>query len=559
MWKKHLDPLAYIWFMKRVFLRLETPALMSKRKLQRVMQNGIEFSHESGLYAERSLKVHMKAPEGYTIAFTTNGTTPSGKDASDKSELELTLNRNMSGCLVDHKDLILCPELWKSVLCQDDSLPAGVVLNTALVDSKSIVSDKVKTDVYFLEADFAKRFPGCLVVSVITDPRDLLDYKTGIYASGAVYDTWKKTETGKAVIARKEWWRASANFTRKGKNWEKPCQIQFFNNGSMTPDLVLNAGIRIHGGSSRLMNQKPFKVCFRKKYGSALLSFALFDKPGEYKTFALRNGDIEHLKFRDSFLQDLARGGHYTVLDSRPAVLFLNGEYWGPYSLNEIISGKTMETRFGVDKKNVVVIKELKVQVGKKEDIKHYKELQAFADKDLKDPEIYRQFCDTMDVCSMADYFALRIYIGDADWRPAHNHILWRTRDTSYNGGRWQFIVHDTDASAGYNGSEPSAPETDHFRRAINNFPVFGAALRNNVFYTMFLAAIKRIGSENYIFSRVQAKMDEYDKIWAPLMPDFYKRFGDTSRKRKKSMESTLDFFRKRYDIIIPMVESWKP
>ena len=75
----------------------------------------------------------------------------------------------------------------------------------------------------------------------------------------------------------------------------------------------------------------------------------------------------------------------------------------------------------------------------------------------------------------------------------------------------------------------------------------------------MFLTAVKRIGSKNYEFSRVQAKMDDYDKIWAPLMPDFYKRFGDTSRKRKKSMESTLDFFRKRYDIIIPMVESWKP
>ena len=54
-------------------------------------------------------------------------------------------------------------------------------------------------------------------------------------------------------------------------------------------------------------------------------------------------------------------------------------------------------------------------------------------------------------------------------------------------------------------------------------------------------------------------KMDYYDKIWAPFMPDFYKRFGDTSRERKSSMELTLEFFRRRYDIIVPMVESWKP
>ncbi len=308
-----------------------------------------------------------------------------------------------------------------------------------------------------------------------------------------------------------------------------------------------------------MKNQKSLTVYFRKKYGTSLLPFDLFNKPDEHKTFALRNGDIERLKFRDTFLQDLAKGGHYTILDSRPAVLFLNGEYWGPYSLNEIISGKMMENRFGVDRNNVIVIKELKVQVGEKEDIKFYEELQAFADKDFTSPETYRQFCDMVDILSMADYFALRIYIGDGDWTQTENHILWRTRDTSYNGGRWQFIVHDTDESSGHSGTEKSAPETDHFRRAVKNFPVFGAALRNKEFYAMFLAAIKRIGSENYKFSRVKAKMDYYDKIWAPLMPDYYKRFGDSSQKRQECMESTLNFFKKRFDIIIPIVESWRP
>jgi hypothetical protein len=557
MCKKYPNYPAHFRLKKGCFQHLKKVTREQEPKMQQVICNGIKFSHVSGLYAERSLLVHLKAPEGYTIAVTTNGTVPSGKDDSGKSELDVTVNRAMSGYLVDHRDLIFSPALGKSVLCQDNSLPVGVVLNTALVDEKGIISNKVQSNVYFLEADFAGSFPNCLVVSVITDPENLLDYKTGIFASGAVYDAWKKSEKGKSVLTKKEWWRASANCTEKGKKWEKPCQIQFFNIGSVTPDIVLNAGIRVRGGGTRMKNQKSLTVYFRKKYGTALLPFALFDKSGEYKTFALRNGDIERLKFKDTFLQDLARGRHYTVLDSRPAVLFLNGEYWGPYSLNEIISGKMMETRFGVDKKNVVVIKELKVQVGKKEDIKLYKELQAFADKDLTDPEIYRQFCDTVDIQSMSDYFALRIYIGDADWDPVHNHMLWRTKDTSYNCGRWQFIVHDTDDSAGY--STASSPATDHFRRAVKNFPVFGSALRNNEFYTMFLASIKKLGSENYKFSRVQAKMDYYDKIWTPLMPDFYKRFGDSSRYWKISMKITLDFFRKRYDFIIPMVKSWKP
>lgn len=539
----------------------ETKTLQQEQGTRHVVENGILYSHASGIYDKPELKVHMKAPEGYTIAFTTNGTKPSGKDASGKSELDVTLNRGMSGYLVDHKELMLCTELTKFVLRKDESLPAGVVLNTALVDSKGAVSDTVQTNVYFLNVDFAKKFPGCPVISITTDPRNLLDYKTGILASGDVYDAWKKTETGKQVIAKKTWWKAEANFTRKGRKWEKPCQIQIFKGGSVKPDLEMNAGLRVRGGMSRWYSQKSFTVYFREEYGDKLLPFPLFAKNREYKTFSLRNGgnDTDFLKFKDTFIQDLGKGGRFTVFDSRPAVLFLNGEYWGPYSLNELISDKTMHTLFGVDENNVVVIKEAKVEVGKKEDIKLYEELQAFADKDLTNPETYKKFCDVVDVRSMADYFAMRIYIGDGDWYAIHNHVLWRSRDASYNDGRWQYIVHDTEYSAGHYNQKLTSPDTDHFRRAIEFFPLFRAAIRNKEFYALFLEAIKKVGSENYKYSRVQEKMNSYDKIWGPLMPDFYKRFGDSSQNRKECMELTLNFFKKRYNIIIPIVEKWRP
>lgn len=538
---------------------MKTP--QQEQKIRHVLENGILYSHASGLYDKPELTVHMKAPAGYTIAFTTNGTKPSGKDASGKSELDVTLNRGMAGYLVDHKELMLCPEFNNFVLSKDESLPAGVVLNTALVDSKGAVSDTVQTNVYFLNVDFAKKFPGCLVVSITTDPRNLLDYKTGILVTGASYDAWKRTDAGKQVIAKKTWWKAEANFTRKGRKWEKPCQIQIFKNGSAKPDLEMNAGLRVRGGMSRWYSQKSFKLYFREEYGDKLLPFPLFDKNREYKTFSLRNGgnDTDFLKFKDTYIQDLGKGGRFTVFDSRPAVLFLNGEYWGPYSLNELISDKTMHTLFGVDENNVVVIKEEKVEVGKKEDIKLYEELQAFADKDLTNLETYKKFCDVVDIRSMADYFAMRIYIGDGDWTPAHNHVLWRSRDTSYNGGRWQFIVHDTEYSAGHYNQKLTSPETDHFRMAIQNFPVFSAAIRNKEFYEMFLEAIKKVGSENYKYSRVLEKMNSYDKTWGPLMPDFYKRFGDSSRNREKCMELTLNFFKRRYAFIIPIVEKWRP
>ena len=582
--KKYLKAVAFIILITTIFLlagcrqekettkknltQSNSVSQSQEQKIRYVIENGITFSHASGVYAGPELKVHMKAPAGYTIAFTTNGTKPSGKDASGKSELDVPLNRSMSGYLIDHRELMLCPEFSDLILLllKDESLPAGVVLNTALVDSKGTVGNDIQTNVYFLNVDFAKRFPGCLVVSVITDQNNLLDYNSGILAAGAVYDAWKKTDAGKKIIAEKEWWKLNTNSTQKGKKWEKPCRIQLFKPGSKTPDVELNAGLRLRGGTSRRFYQKSLNFILREEYGDNLLSFPLFDKRSEYKSFSLRNGgnDTDTLKFKDTFIQDLGKSENFTILDFRPAVLFLNGEYWGPYTLTELVSDKMIYARFGVDEKNVVVIKEAKVEVGQKEDIKLYKELQAFADKDLTDPDVYRKFCDVVDVRSMADYFAMRIYIGDADWYSAHNHMLWRTRDRSYNGGRWQYIVHDTEFCAGHygwdqTGREWTSPETDHFRRAIQHFPVFRAAMRNKEFYTLFLKAIKKAGSENYKYSRVLAKMEQYDKIWGPLMPDFYKRFGNISQKRKECMELTLNFFKKRHDVIIPIVEKWRP
>ena len=151
--KKYLVFILSILLLVSLFLLTgcgsETKAAQQEQGIRHVVENGILYSHASGIYDKLELKVHMKAPEGYTIAFTTNGTKPSGKDASGKSELDVTLNRGMSGYIVDHKELMLCPEFNYFVLHKDESLPAGVVLNTALVDSKGAVSDKVQTNVFF--------------------------------------------------------------------------------------------------------------------------------------------------------------------------------------------------------------------------------------------------------------------------------------------------------------------------------------------------------------------------------------------------------------------------
>lgn len=570
MWKLRLKEILYILFAASFFLlagcqsetnKQEPKPQQVKTQILHKQDNGIAFSQESGVYHTPELKVRMKAPAGYTIAYTTNGTKPTAKDASGKAEVEVTLNGGMSGYLMDHKKLMLTPEFYNSVLYESNELPVGVVLNASLVDGKGAVVKEPRTMVYFLMQDkLADRFPNCTVISITTDPKNLLDYKTGIMAPGAIYDAWKQTDAGKKIIAGQEWWKAETNSSQHGKKWERPCQLQLYTTGEK-PAIELDAGLRIRGGMSRRQNQKSFTLYFRDTYGPKTLHFALFDKEEDYKRFGLRNGgdDSQYTKFKDVMLQDLAKGGKYTVLRNRPAVVFLNGEYWGPYALCEITTANMMKDRYGVDEKNLIVIKEAELDVGKKEDLRLYEEMKAFKDKDLTDPDIYRQFCDVVDVQSMADYFALQVYIGNADCEPNHNHIIWRTRDKSYNEGRWQYILHDLDYSAGHYDEKSTSANTDHFAMVRKKFPLFAAAIKNENFYDMFLSSLKKIGSQNFSYDKVRDKMDFYDKMWGPLMPDFYKRFGDTANLRKRCMNSTLNFFQRRYDVIIPIVENWKP
>ena len=522
----------------------------------------VSFSHASGIYPEQSLTVTLRAPSGYTIAYTTDGTVPSSEDNSGKSELEVTLKTGSPGYLAAHRALMRYPDFNRPEVHEDLRLPAGVVLTAAPVGPDGNMAEPV-SKVYYPGVNFAERFPGCLVLSVVTDPANLLDYETGILASGRYYDEWLQTDEAKEHVRLGDWWALESNSTQRGREWERPVQLQLYDAGS-TPAVDCAAGIRVRGGASRRMNQKSFNFYFRGTYGTGSLEYELFPGFSSYKSFSLRAGgnNTNSVKYKDALLQELVKDREFTVFSVRPAVLFLNGEYWGPYYLTQKISGQTFRDIYGVDKDQVVVIKlsdaaGLEVEEGEDADVALYYDLEAFADRDLSDPDTYREFCSVMDISSMVDYFATRIYIGDKDWNSHNNYFLWRTRDSSYNGGRWQYILYDTEFSSGQYGMTSTAATTNHFRTALKEFPLFAAAMRNREFFGLFLAAIREIGAECYTPERVQQALDRYQAVWKPLMPDFYRRFENSSTEEKLEAQRMLQFFESRYDIIIPIVESW--
>ena len=442
-------------------------------------------------------------------------------------------------------------------LMQDKALPRGTILRVGLVGpSGKIVSEE--TRIYFLGKGFLDRFPSCLILSIYTDPQNLLDYTSGILATGSVFDRWAQTPEGKELILSHRYEFYQANFTQKGKAWERPCLIQIYD-GERAPAAEENAGLRVRGGVSRNFSQKSFNIYFRDKYGKDRLSYELFDGIPRYKSFSLNAGgnNTEFLKYKENFLKSLIADRDLTILSSRTAVLFLNGEYWGPYTLSEKISDQTLHDHYGVDADQIVVIKDGAIEVGREEDIKLYEELASFAQKDFKDPEIYRQFCEIVNIRSFAEYCALRVYIGDADWKWEKNDVLWRTRDDSFQGGKWQFLPHDIEYSSGLYSMQDTDPETDHFQLSLQNYPLLNAALQNDEFYDLFLETIRDMGANDFSPARVEEALQYWDAKWEPLLPDYYRRYSVPPENWNNTRDGVVRFFRQRYEFLIPCIERW--
>ena len=515
----------------------------------------IRFSLDSGAYPEDAIQVTVTAPEPYRIACTTDGRRPSRADDCGAATLSLTLEKEQAGTLLRQRDRLLCP--LDTPLLESGALPCGRILRVSLLDPDDrIVASQ--TRVYFLGADFASRYPGCPVLSVFTDPENLLDEDRGILATGALYSAWAETEAGQEALSRGEWWLYESNATQRGRNWERPCTLQLYDGGSR-PVLEQAAGIRIAGGSSRRFSQKSFTLYFRGVYGEKFLHCELFPGVSQVRSFTLRAGgnNTEGLKYKDCFLQCLAWERDLLVPFCRPAVLFLNGEYYGPYLLREKITAQMLHDRCGVKRDQVIVIKDGQLEEGRDADLADYEALAAYAEKDLSDPTIYEDFCRVMDVQSLADYCALRIYIGDGDWRWEVNDILWRTRDASFREGKWQYILHDIGYSAGLYRDESTAVTTDHFQLALEHYPLFAAAMENPDFRLLFLSSLQQIGAVDFSPERVEEQLQDWDRIWAPLRTDYYLRFQVSPEAWEAEEVATLDFFRDRYDLLLQKVLQW--
>jgi len=272
------------------------------------------------------------------------------------------------------------------------------------------------------------------VISLVTDPDNLWNPETGLYAEGTVedYDKIPFKDTTYRVVKNDE------NLRERAANFEYITQdgVEQLNQGV---DIMLN------GQFSLDMPQKSFRITARAKYGADTLAYPFFeDRPyQEYQALVLRNGgnDGSYTRLVDLLQSRIVdwTGADLIHMAGDPVIVYINGEYWGQYHLRERINKYSIAAYEGwTDPGNIDFIKgERDVLDGS---FSNYKALLNYvADHDLNDPEALQTVLDWVDVDNYFDFMIFQIYFGNTD---TGNIKFYRQRA---EGAKWRWVLFDLD------------------------------------------------------------------------------------------------------------------
>lgn len=552
----------------------------------------LTFSAESGVY-EQAFSLHMIAGGNAQILYTLDGSDPVSSSTVMIYTEPLTVS-DRSG----DKNIVSAvnPVLFAGSYNKPNSTKDGFICTVSApqdedVDKCTVVRAVAKyadgtysperSAVYFI-GSAEQHIPGLTesceasgtslaVISICMNYEDLFDSTTGIYVKGDIFETslLQHLQYNKSIRDGETARSLDANYKQRGREWERNASITML---EVSPDgtqtvLSQQCGIRIQGNYSRSDVQKGFRLFARDEYGDNNFRYAVFGQEylndaGEvmdkFKSLVLRAGGncAFTAKFNDTYWQSLLQDTACETKRSRPCVVYLNGEYWGLYVLEEDYTDDYFEDLHGVNKDDVVIYKgdaesyeigykldEGEIPEGEEADY-YFRELLDFFDthEDLKSQEDYEAFIQLVDPQSVMDYFAVQCWINNKwDW-PGKNWSMWRTttvdESNPYGDGRWRFMFYDMEFGgvSGESDARTNTIKEDNYKplglldRDTDNPAVlcFVYLMTNTGFREGFCLRLKGLSSTILEQDQALAQLQHFQDMYAPLYDQFYDRYPGT-------------------------------
>lgn len=377
------------------------------------------------------------------------------------------------------------------------------------------------------------------VFTISTNPDNLWDYNTGIYATGPHADSAYPYK--------------GANFWQ---NWEKPAAIEFYDKNKVK-QFECNANIEIFGNYSQAKPQKSFEIKLSDAMGTSSVQYPLYSgKPqlNDLDNIILRNSgtDWNVVHYRDALMERVMKNTYSGYLAADPCVLFLNGEYWGVYTSHENHDQHWVKNNYGLKSDEIdFLLENSNVSTKLGSDDSFWTMVNYATGQNPNSQQYYDDMNDMLDINNFVDYMAAETYFNNGDWMGdwTNNIKMWRPKAS---GGKWKYLLYDLDFGLGYSGS------VNDNRLAISRNPtsqnyasdMFDELLKNPTFKTYFINRYADLINTIYKPSSLISVSHEFEDIMAHDMVDHFAKWSSfngtnysvsTWNSKINSMESFIN------------------
>ena len=391
------------------------------------------------------------------------------------------------------------------------------------------------------------------------------------------------------IITPDDIWSAErgiyANPGQHGHEWERPVDVTYIDK-DRAHGFHTQAGIRIHGRGSRLIDKKSYRLYFRSEYGAARLDYPVFGNQlsitqslnpqppipnlQSFDRLVIHNSGQDSMLpgtnwtlIRNQLVAALAFDLNHNATLSQPALLFINGEAWGIFQIRERIDDTFLADHYDIQEADMLdtpaeAIRDDWVVLG---DRQYWDHLMDFVEENsLADPANYAYVQTQVDLANFIDYQLLQIYAANDDW-PVHNVRQFRPRT---QGGRWQWLFWDTDRSFAYRIASPVEKDMIAHAQTLTHPDSNGRhslllrrLLENPDFRNHFLTRLEFLLNTTFAPEAVIAHID---RLAGEIEPDIdYERgrwVSDWS-PWEANIEEMRDFARRRPDFVRQHVFDW--
>jgi len=312
---------------------------------------------------------------------------------------------------------------------------------------------------------------------------------------------------------------------------EIPCNITLFEeNNSFSVD----CGLKMYGHMGLTLPKKSFKINFRGQYGTDYLTYPVFgaDGPQVYDSLVIRSGqDYPNTIFRDELFTSLCRQATDKVLAQRDkhVILYINGEYWGIYTIKEAFGETMYAENYGVTAESVTV---QQAPVGTAADI--FDIMTFCRQNDLSQKENYEHFASRMDVDSFIDWIIFEGYSSNTDIN--QNLRYFKSTET---GDKWQFAYYDLDWAWYFKNGFVGLLSTE---KQAQHITIGRAAFANKEFREKFLTRMAELKNGVLSNENVLKRIDHYVELLKPEVAREKERWGGSYAQWEKNVEKMRSY-----------------